>query len=304
MALHPRELKLGEALVRLKVIDELQLASAVASADQWGQRLTEALLRLRLAREISLVEAISALTRTDKIDLGTTVPDAAALALLDAQVCRQRGVFPFALAEHGRVLQLAMVDPSDIALSDSIAARARVRVQRFVAGETTIQKAIQRYYLRMEVTLQPVADEMPISELEELKLVDINGRTLQLNEAVVSLKTHGTAATSGTEAPGAAAIPPSTSCSTPAAGGTAPVQAVGSAERPTISELPALDDILQTGQLEATVDRIEKQLTALRQSQESSDRALRAVIALLLERGHFTADELRARMSRASRGGA
>src|SRR5262249_12999213 len=144
---------------------------------------------------------ISALTRTEKVDLGATVPDPAALALLDAELCRQRGVFPFALADNGRVLQLAMVDPSDLALSDSVAARARVRVQRFVAGETTIQKAVQRYYLGMaQVTLQPVADEMPISDMEELKLVDINGRTLRLSEAVVSLKRDANARSSGAQA--------------------------------------------------------------------------------------------------------
>jgi hypothetical protein len=61
LALHPRELKLGEALVRLKIIDEMQLASAVASADQWGRRLTEPLLRRRLEREAAVVDAISSL---------------------------------------------------------------------------------------------------------------------------------------------------------------------------------------------------------------------------------------------------
>ena len=59
MAPHPRDRKPGDALVRLEVIDELQLASAVAGADQWGQRLTEALLRLRLACEASLVDAVA-----------------------------------------------------------------------------------------------------------------------------------------------------------------------------------------------------------------------------------------------------
>ncbi len=56
MALHPRELKLGEALVRLKLIDE-QFAPAVASAGESGQRLNDSLLRLRLVQALMKLPA-------------------------------------------------------------------------------------------------------------------------------------------------------------------------------------------------------------------------------------------------------
>lgn len=270
MALHPRELKLGEALVRLKVIDELQLASALASADQWGQRLTESLLRLRLAGELPLVDAIASITRTQKVDLAALAPDPAALALLDADFCRQRGLFPFGLVENGRVLQLAMVDPSDVPLSDSVAARARVRIQRFVAGENAIRKAIERHYLgRGEVALQPQPEEAPISELDELKLVDINGRTLPLTAAVISLKKEAAAARPP-DPPGA-----------PDAWRAAPAAADA-------------QDALQ---------RIEAELNALRQAQEMNERALKALIALLAQRGYVSLDELKARIGRSAGGG-
>lgn len=277
MGTHPRLTKLGQALVNQGVIDELQLSSALASVEQWGQRLPQALLHLRLVREDTLVEAISKVTRTEKVDLSKRAPEPAALAKLEASYCQDHGLIPLSVQEAGRLLHLAVSDPTDLQLIDQIANRTRARIKSWVAGETMIQKAIQHYYFGLEVSWELAALEKPISELEELKLVNSSGKTMALAEAVVSLKK----AMKTQEIPGK------------------PPLAIAFEKPKPVEAEEADGKVAQLNQLVAT---LKKQLAQARRTLDSHQATLRAVIAVLEEKRYLTRDELRAQLAKGSRG--
>ena len=174
-----RTARLGQALVKAGVIDELQLKSALANADQWGTRLGKTLVRMRLVHETQVVKALSEATGFPTIDLSVNPPEPAARPFLDEPFCRERAVFPLAVREKAgaRTLFLAMADPTDVEAIDLVASRCRGRVKPFVASEQLIEKAVDKFYRGAQVELALV-DEATISELDEMKLVDVNGSTM------------------------------------------------------------------------------------------------------------------------------
>jgi hypothetical protein len=271
---------LGQALVNQGVIDELQLSSALASVEQWGQRLPQALLHLRLVREDTLVEAISKVTKTEKVDLSKRAPEPSALAKLEASYCQEHGLIPLSVHEGGRLLHLALSDPTDLQLIDQITNRTRARIIGWVAGEAMIQKAIRHYYFGLEVSWELAALEKPISELEELKLVNSSGKTIALTDAVVSLK----------QAMKAQEV----------AVATAPAPIAIAFEKPEPVETEEGNG--KVAQLNQVVATLKKQLAQARRGLDSNQAMLRAVIDLLEEKRYLTRDEVRAQLAKGSRG--
>lgn len=317
MANNPRVAKLGQALVKQGTIDEHQLASALANSDQWGLRLGKVLVRLRLLRESAVVKAISDATGFQMIDLAANPPEAAARPYLDEAFCRERGVFPLAVREKAgsRTLFLAMADPTDVEAIDLAAARCRGRVKPFVASEQIIEKAIDRFYRGADVALV-VEEESTISEMDEMKLVDVNGRTMAgVMAPVISLRDEAAAEAAAEaddnrspsqrmaqrfagEQQGRAASPPVGRYPSP------PLPPVSSSMRAP----DPLADLLGRGPsggsgpnlaaFEARLSGVEQNLAALLKAQETSTALVRAIAELLIEKQYISSDEVRARASR------
>jgi twitching motility protein PilT len=79
-----------------------------------------------------------------KIDLGAEVPDPIATATLDAQVARRHMAMP--VRYEGDRLLVAMVDPTDAAALDEIAAMVGVVVEPAQATKSALAKAIDEVY--------------------------------------------------------------------------------------------------------------------------------------------------------------
>lgn len=138
--------RIAEILIRAKLIDELQLRSALAHQQQWGGRLSHIVVEKRFAREDLVLEAIASAMKLPKVDLSQVEKDAAALAKIDADFARANAVFPCALRDGGKTLWLAMADPCDVPIVDEVSYRGRVRIKIVVASENQIQTAIKRCY--------------------------------------------------------------------------------------------------------------------------------------------------------------
>jgi hypothetical protein len=274
----------------LKIIDPLQLKSALSSMEQWGHRLPQALLHLRMVRESALVDAMATATKSEKMDLADRLPEQRTLGLLDASFCQDHGVLPLEVMQNIRTLKVAMADPSDLGLLDEISSRAQLRVKAYVAGETAIQKAIQRSYFGLQVTFEEGALEKPISELDELKLVNASGKTMALTGAVVSMKKA-----LQEKAAAAARALETTSSPTPAAVDEMP-------EAVSFEPLHLEDSQAQIARLEEEVNEVKKQVTQLRKNQMTAQLTLKALVELLIEKKQLSGSELRARMAKAPRG--
>ncbi|MGE6756539.1 hypothetical protein ACQKGO_00900 [Corallococcus interemptor] len=281
----PSRNRIADILIKARVIDELQLRSALASLDQWGGRVSRVVADLGLASEETITQAICQGLGMPRVQLGNLTKDAAALARVDVGLAEQKGIFPVQLKDNGKTLVLAMSDPTDLATLDQVAARSRARVVPMVAGDREIEHAILRHYrgqepvekkrFKPDTNKQQDAGELP--EEEEFKVVDMSGKTVvkRISDIVD---------------PNAAPPPPAAPA--PAArAAPAPATNAGS------SASDILDEILAGGA--PTNEWTEEDLVRLQtvqQNQEKSSKILRALLELVFEKGAVAQRELAARM--------
>ncbi|OJH37143.1 general secretion pathway protein GspE [Cystobacter ferrugineus] len=269
--------RIGEILVKARVLDEMQLRSALAQHDQWGGRLSRIISDMGIAAEDTLTQAIADGLGMQRVQLGTA-RDPGALARLDVNLAEQKGIFPVALRDNGKTLVLAMADPSDLATIDQVAALSRTRVIPMVAGDQEIQNAIQRHYRNQEPIVSPTARTAPTGRTgasgdeDEFKIVDMAGKTVRKSIADIAPNIARENAARQNSAP----MPP----------------------RPSIGSSAAdlLDEILNASPAETFSAEEMQRLQAVQVNQEKSSKILRALLELLLEKGHIQQRELAARM--------
>jgi hypothetical protein len=272
MAAPPRN-RIGELLVKARVIDELQLRSALARHDQWGGRLSRVITDMGIANEETVINAIAQGTGTQRVHLGNITRDPGALAKVDVSLAEQKGIFPVSLKDNGKTLVLAMADPTDLNTVDQVVARARTRVVVVVASDREIDHAILRHYRGQEPVMStrysgdPQKQESSSGDEDEFKVVDMSGNTVVKRIADV--------------APGQAAA--NAAAAAAAAGGS--------------SAADLLDEILSGGSAPEGLSEEEMQrLETVRVNQEKSSKILRALLELLLEKGALSQRELANRM--------
>jgi hypothetical protein len=273
--------RIGEILVKARVIDEMQLRSALAQHDQWGGRLSRIISDMGIVAEDTLTQAIAAGLGMQRMQLGTA-KDPGALAKLDVNLAEQKGVFPVSLRDNGKTLVLAMSDPTDLATIDKVAATSRTRVVPVVAGDREIENAIQRHYRNMEpsaaagnIRATPSSNKGGGDE-DEFKIVDISGKTVM--KAITDIAPNMARENAARQSAASAPMP----------------------ARPSLSSSAAdlLDEILNATPPAAEVFSPEEmqRLQAVQQNQEKSSKILRALLELLLEKGQLQQRELAARM--------
>ncbi|HEX8818473.1 MAG TPA: hypothetical protein VF794_00995 [Archangium sp.] len=271
--------RIGDILVKARVIDEMQLRSALAQHDQWGGRLTRIISDMGLATEDTLTQAISQGLGVQRVQLSTVTKDVGALARMEVGFAEQKGVFPVSLRDNGKTLMLAMADPTDLQTIDQVAARSRTRVIPVVAGDQEIQHAILRHYRNQDPVVATHApgdqstrrsSSIP-GETNEFKIVDMSGKTVVKHI--------------GDIAPRMAAE-------------NARQAAAASARAGAGSAADLLDEILSTSPSPAEVFSPEEmqRLQAVQVNQEKSSKILRALLELLLEKGTLQQKELASRM--------
>lgn len=141
-----RHAKLGQLFVRAGVLDAQRVASVVTHAEQFGTSFGRAVVDLGLATEQVFVDALAKVSGLPAVDLQTVTPSAQVLGLVDAATCEEHSVVPVGLADGGRTLQLAMVDPTDLQVVDTLSQKTRYRVKQLVAGDSAVSAAIRRWY--------------------------------------------------------------------------------------------------------------------------------------------------------------
>lgn len=141
--------RFAEALIKARLIDELQLKSAMAHAEQWGVRLPRAISELGFADDDAMLDALAKSLRVPATHLGNVLKDNGALRALGPEFCDRNAVFPIALKD--RTLKLAMADPTDLAVVDEASSMARARVTVVMASEAEIHAAIAKHFRGQEV---------------------------------------------------------------------------------------------------------------------------------------------------------
>src|SRR5580765_4003769 len=136
--------KLGDLLLKAKLISQEQLDAALKSQREEGGKIGEALVRVGAVTENDITETFSQQFGVPSIDLGSCAIDASTINIVPGAVARKYGVYP--LNKTRAPLTIDMGDPTNVFAMDDIKFMTGYNVEPVVASEVALRKAIDRHY--------------------------------------------------------------------------------------------------------------------------------------------------------------
>jgi type IV pilus assembly protein PilB len=136
--------RLGELLVREKLISLQQLRQAQDEQSRSGQALGYTLQKLGFLSDSEITSFLSQQYRVPTINLEEYEIDADILKLVAREQCEKHKVLPVSRA--GSSLVVAMADPTNLTAIDDLKYLTRYNVEPVIASEASILAAIERYY--------------------------------------------------------------------------------------------------------------------------------------------------------------
>ena len=153
--------RLGELLVREKLISLQQLRDAQVEQQRSGQNLGYTLAKLGYISDHEITSFLSTQYRLPAVTLDDYEVEAEVIKLVSREVCEKHKIIP--VSRSGSSLIVAMADPTNLHAIDDIKFLTGYNVEPVVASETAIQTAIEHYY-----TVGPSYEEvMADLELED-----------------------------------------------------------------------------------------------------------------------------------------
>src|SRR3954462_2557208 len=187
--------RLGDLLVKEKVISQEQLEQALKTQRESNCRLGSALVRLGFLSEEDVTNFLSRQYGVPAINLSYFEIDPAVVKLIPHETARRYQILP--LSRVGASLTIAMVDPTNVFAMDDIKFMTGFNIEPVVASESAIMEAIEKAYGgaaqesnvdellasmgdEADVELQAEQDDLDLAELEKsadeapiVKLVNI-----------------------------------------------------------------------------------------------------------------------------------
>jgi type IV pilus assembly protein PilB len=136
--------RLGELLVREKLISLQQLRKAQDEQKRSGQNLGYTLAKLGYISDGEITTFLSSQYRLPAINLDEYEIDSDVIKLVSREVCEKHRLIP--VSRSGSSLIVAMSDPTNLNAIDDIKFLSGYNVEPVVASETAIQAAIERYF--------------------------------------------------------------------------------------------------------------------------------------------------------------
>jgi type IV pilus assembly protein PilB len=137
--------RLGAILLQLQVLTEPELQVAQAQLDHGGGRLLDVLVHQKILTEEQIAQAIEVEMGYPIVDFSVIKPDPLALAKLNHLQAAQFEALPFALDQD--VLSVALVEPLNIALLESLVAVTGCQIEPNQILGQSFPTLLQQYYL-------------------------------------------------------------------------------------------------------------------------------------------------------------
>ncbi len=170
--------RLGELLVREKLISLAQLRQAQEEQQRSGQNLGYTLAKLGYISDTEITTFLSQQYRVPTINLDEYEIDSDILKLVAKEQCEKHKVLPVSRA--GSSLVVAMADPTNLNAIDDLKFLTGFNVEPVIASETAILAAIEKYYNvgpsydevlagfdENEIDFSAEADDVNVLELEK-----------------------------------------------------------------------------------------------------------------------------------------
>jgi len=139
---------IGEFLLLEGLIDETQLAIALAEQRQWGNRVGIELVRLGYLSEEDLIRTLGRQLGLPIVRLAGKRVSSEILDLVPQSLAEKHRCIPLFVRDEGkqRVLQLAVEDPADVALLDDLQFALDMDFTPVLVTPTDLDDALQRHY--------------------------------------------------------------------------------------------------------------------------------------------------------------
>jgi type IV pilus assembly protein PilB len=174
-------LRLGDLLVREGLVTPEQLTAALQDARQHDTRVGSSLVRLGFLTEVELARALGRFYKVPAVDLDRMAVDPRLIRLVPAEQAIKHMVLP--LRRVGRILTVAMADPTDAGAIDNLKFITRHDIEPVVVGELMLTRHLEHYYRPREddhinAILEQIVDSDDVVLLEERE-EDVTGAALQ-----------------------------------------------------------------------------------------------------------------------------
>jgi type IV pilus assembly protein PilB len=172
--------RLGDLLVKEKIITAEQLAEAVKTQKENNCRLGSALVKLGFLTDGDVTNFLSRQYGVPAINLSYFEIDPAVVKLIPYETAKRYQILP--LSRVGASLTIAMVDPTNVFAMDDIKFMTGFNIEPVVAAESSILEGIDKAYGAKKEDLEHVmmsmseTDEADVevqTEQEEMGLADL-----------------------------------------------------------------------------------------------------------------------------------
>jgi type IV pilus assembly protein PilB len=160
--------RIGELLVREGLITPDQLTAALRDAKQNNTRLGFSLIKTGAMTESELTRALAKQYRVPAVDLERVHIDPKVVKLIPAELAIKHMVLP--LRRVGRMLTLAMANPTDVGAIDSIKFVTRHDVEPVIVGEYTLKRFLEQHYQKEDDHLSQLLEQ--IEGAEDVEVVE------------------------------------------------------------------------------------------------------------------------------------
>ncbi len=136
--------RIGELLVREKMLSLQQLQQAQEEAKRTGKRLGATLSRLGYVKDQELTQFVAKQYSLPSINLSEIEIEPGVLKLVPREICEKHQVIP--VRRNGPTLIVAMADPANIYAIDELKFLTQYNIEPVVASESQLEAALSRYY--------------------------------------------------------------------------------------------------------------------------------------------------------------
>jgi type IV pilus assembly protein PilB len=136
--------RLGEILVKEKLINEDQLKQALVYQHKNGGRLGTCLIKMGLISDDAITEVLSRQYGVPSINLKYYEVDPGVIKLIPQETAIRYQIVP--LSRVGATLTIAMTDPTNVFAMDDIKFMTGFNVEPVVASEASVSEAIAKFY--------------------------------------------------------------------------------------------------------------------------------------------------------------
>ncbi|QER42612.1 secretion system protein E [Thermodesulfobacterium sp. TA1] len=176
---------IGQLLKERGFITEDYIQFALLEQKATGEKLGEVLVRIGLVTDLEIAIALAEQSGLPFVDLSQLSPSKDALNLIPPSFARKHKVLPIRLKQD-RTLELAISDPFNFQLIEAASRVSGLKITPVIASSLQINKAIEKFYYFLE---NPIEDQIN-TIVERLKInpqADFNAEELLEKILILSI---------------------------------------------------------------------------------------------------------------------